>query len=198
MAAAAAQPDAKELQRRLDQALREKEELVRDLEQLCLADSSTTFNTSSVLQERILVAGGCWVLGAALPPPFCLTILAALRAPAAGRTLTPLPQPRPCCPPPESELARDRAQLAAVSAQRDGLREDLSEVTEAKRRAEQGFKAQLERAAALDRELAFYQAQSARVMGDRDRALCEGEELKAANLKVRWEGGCRGERGGDG
>lgn len=54
----------------------------------------------------------------------------------------------------------------------------------AKRRAEQGFKQQLERAAALDRELAFYQGQSARVMGERDRAMLDGEQLKAANLRV--------------
>lgn len=38
------------------------------------------------------------------------------------------------------------------------MREDLAAVKEAKRRAEQGFKAQLDRAAALDKELAFYQA----------------------------------------
>jgi hypothetical protein len=57
-------------------------------------------------------------------------------------------------------------------------------VREAKQRAELGYKQQLERATALDKELAFYQAQSARVMADRDRAVWEGEELKAQNLQV--------------
>lgn len=47
----------RELQAKLDQALREKDDLVRDLENMCLSDSTTTFNTSSVLQERIYSTG---------------------------------------------------------------------------------------------------------------------------------------------
>lgn len=84
----------------------------------------------------------------------------------------------------ERELASQRAHVSSVAAERDSLREDLGAVREAKRRAEQSLKAQTERAAALDKELGFYQQQSARVMADRDRAVWEGEELKAANVKV--------------
>lgn len=74
MAAAAADSGAlakqcKELQRKLEEALRERDELVRDLESFCLSDGGTTFNSSSVLQERIYSTGkhpaaayGCWVL----------------------------------------------------------------------------------------------------------------------------------------
>ena len=93
MAAAPADPGAlakqcKELQRKLDEALRERDDLVRDLESLCLSDGGTTFSSSSVLQERIYSTGkrqqragqigirswvlgaGCWVvLGAAAPLP---------------------------------------------------------------------------------------------------------------------------------
>jgi cell division protein FtsL len=47
----------RELQTKLDQALREKDDLMRDLENMCLSDSTTTFNTSSVLQERIYSTG---------------------------------------------------------------------------------------------------------------------------------------------
>ena len=98
----------------------------------------------------------------------------------------PPPRCRPPAPPPaEKELSRHRAALSGAIAERDSLREDLGEVREAKRRAELGYKQQLERATALDKELAFYQAQSARVMADRDRAVWEGEELKAQNLQVR-------------
>lgn len=57
----------------------------------------------------------------------------------------------------EKELAQHRTALAAVTAERDSLREDLAAVKEAKRRADQGFKSQLDRANALDKELAFYQ-----------------------------------------
>jgi hypothetical protein len=82
--------------------------------------------------------------------------------------------------------------LAAAVSDRDSLREDLGEVKEAKRRADQGHRTQLERATALDRELAFYQAQSARVMADRDRAVWEGEELRAQNLRVGHLGVAQG------
>lgn len=62
MAAAGGEPGAlaaqcKELQRQLDAALRERDELVRDLESFCLSDGGTTFNSSSVLQERIYSTG---------------------------------------------------------------------------------------------------------------------------------------------
>lgn len=118
-------------------------------------------------------------------------LLAAGSAPAPSH---PLLQSKPLLTrkQAEKELAAARAALSATTAERDSLREDLWEVKVAKRRADQGFKAQLERAGALDKELAFYQSQSARVMADRDRAVWEGEELRAANLQVGagcWRGG---------
>lgn len=121
--------------------------------------------------------------------------------PLPGSEACPSTAPQIICPScfapgAEKELAAHRVALSAVTQERDSLREDLAEVKAAKRRAEQGFKQQLERAAALDRELAFYQGQSARVMGERDRAVYEGEELKAANLRVghccRAAGCCAG------
>lgn len=62
MAAPSADPGAlakqcKELQRKLDEALRERDDLMRDLESFCLNDGGTTFNSSSVLQERIYSTG---------------------------------------------------------------------------------------------------------------------------------------------
>ena len=47
----------KELAKKLQDALRERDQLVLDLEAMCLADSNTTFNSSSVLQERIFSTG---------------------------------------------------------------------------------------------------------------------------------------------
>lgn len=173
MAAPAADPGAlakqcKELQRKLDEALRERDDLVRDLESFCLNDGGTTFNSSSVLQERIYSTGtaqrpawesSChnWVLGAGVLPIPCCCSRAAEPAVCAA---APLAQPtsHPTAPlSTEKELAQNRAALAATTAERDNLREDLAAVKEAKRRAEQGFKAQLDRATALDKELAFYQ-----------------------------------------
>ncbi|EFN54420.1 hypothetical protein CHLNCDRAFT_135784 [Chlorella variabilis] len=156
----------KELQYKLDEALRERDDLMRDLENMCLADSrGATFNGSSVLQERIYSTGTFDQTGAVCCAP------GPALWPGGGRAQ-------------QKELSATRAALSGVTLERDNLREDLGEVKEAKRRAEAGHRAQLERAAALDKELAFYQAQSARVMADRDRAAWEGEELKAQNLRL--------------
>ena len=111
MARAGGEPGAlaaqcKELQRKLDEALRERDDLVRDLEAFCLSDGGTTFNSSSVLQERIYSTGALggaaalWVLGAGLgaacsaplpPPP--LAVRRLTRA-AARRTAAARPQRR--------------------------------------------------------------------------------------------------------
>lgn len=47
----------KEAQKALAAAQAEREDLVRDLEAMCLSDGGATFNSSSVLQERVLAAG---------------------------------------------------------------------------------------------------------------------------------------------
>lgn len=52
----------KDLQRQLAEALRERDDLTRDLEAMCLSDTGTTFNSSSVLQERIFAAGALRLL----------------------------------------------------------------------------------------------------------------------------------------
>lgn len=58
---AAAREQCRALQRRLDETLRERDALVLDLEAMCLSSDggATTFNSSSVLQERIFSTGGC-------------------------------------------------------------------------------------------------------------------------------------------
>lgn len=70
-----------------------------------------------------------------------------------------MPPPLPC-----RELSVCRTQLAAVAAERDGLREDLRGVRESKLVADRSWRSEREACAQLERELAFYQAQSASAM----------------------------------
>jgi DNA repair exonuclease SbcCD ATPase subunit len=65
--------------------------------------------------------------------------------------------------PAEKELGRIKSQLQTVIEERDTLRDDLRGVKEAKRQADVELKQQQERVQALDRELAFYQQQAAKV-----------------------------------
>ena len=97
------------------------------------------------------------MLGAGVLPIPCCCSRAAEPAVGAAAALAPPTSHRTAPLSAEKELAQNRAALAATTAERDNLREDLAAVKEAKRRAEQGFKAQLDRATALDKELAFYQ-----------------------------------------
>jgi cell division protein FtsL len=45
------------LQVELDEVKRERDDLMRDLENMCFSDNGATFNSSSVLQERIYSTG---------------------------------------------------------------------------------------------------------------------------------------------
>jgi hypothetical protein len=85
----------KELERKLEAALRERDDLSLDLQNMCLADSSTTFNTSSVLQERIYSAGGR-ASGPWEPPPLQPPLTASATT-AAFAPSPPAPLP-PSCP----------------------------------------------------------------------------------------------------
>jgi len=67
-------------------------------------------------------------------------------------------------------LMRDVAQLASVQAERNSLREDLVNYRTSKRHADSSWRAERDKAERLEKELAFYQAQSARAMADRDKA----------------------------
>ena len=61
-------------------------------------------------------------------------------------------------------------QLAAVTEERDNLREDLRGHKDSKRTVDRSWRVERERAETLERELGFYQSQSARAMADRDQA----------------------------
>lgn len=78
----------------------------------------------------------------------------------------------------DEQLADCRLRLEAALADAASLREDLTALRESKRIADQSWRAETARAANLERELQFYQTQSARAMSDRDRATWEADELK--------------------
>jgi len=76
----------KALQLKLDEALRERDALVLDLENMCL-DQSSSFSTSSVLAERITSTG-----------KFAQAVSrASRRRRRKGARAVPLPSPAPCC-----------------------------------------------------------------------------------------------------
>ena len=60
-------------------------------------------------------------------------------------------------------------QLHAVSAERDGLYEDLINHRTSKRTVEQQWRKEREKSEHLESELAFYQNHSARALSDRDQ-----------------------------
>lgn len=89
----------------------------------------------------------------------------------------------------DEQLADCRVRLDAALADSASLREDLSALRESKRIADQSWRGETDRAANLERELQFYQTQSARAMSDRDRATWEADELRrrAADLEQSLE-----------
>ena len=68
-----------------------------------------------------------------------------------------------------SEPVGKRVQLAGVQAERNSLREDLISYRTSKRHADSSWRAERDRAERLEKELSFYQGQSARAMADRDK-----------------------------
>lgn len=78
----------------------------------------------------------------------------------------------------DEQLADCGGRLDAALADASSLREDLAALRESKRIADRSWRAETARAANLDRELQFYQTQSARAMSDRDRATWEADELR--------------------
>ncbi len=78
----------------------------------------------------------------------------------------------------DEQLADHRARLASAIADAASLREDNTALRDSKRVADQGWRTESQRAAELERELQFYQTQSARAMSDRDRATWEADELR--------------------
>ena len=61
-------------------------------------------------------------------------------------------------------------QLHAVSAERDGLHEDLLAHRASKRTVDKQWRLEREKSERLEAELGFYQQQSARALSDRDKA----------------------------
>lgn len=78
----------------------------------------------------------------------------------------------------DEQLADHRTRLAVALADAASLREDNAALRDSKRVADQGWRTESQRAADLERELQFYQTQSARAMSDRDRATWEADELR--------------------
>ena len=62
-------------------------------------------------------------------------------------------------------------QLASVQAERNSLREDLINYRTSKRHVDSSWRAERDKAERLEKELSFYQGQSARAMADRDKVL---------------------------
>ena len=62
-------------------------------------------------------------------------------------------------------------QLASVQAERNSLREDLVNYRTSKRHVDSSWRAERDKAERLEKELSFYQGQSARAMADRDKVL---------------------------
>lgn len=60
-------------------------------------------------------------------------------------------------------------QLKAVTQERDGLREDLRGHRDSKRQADNSWRVERTRAEKLEKELHFYQEQSAKAMATRDQ-----------------------------
>ena len=84
----------------------------------------------------------------------------------------------------EKDVSRTKAELLEATGERDGLREDLRAVKEAKRQADQTFREQAARVEALERELGFYRQQAAAAIADRDRTVWDCEQLRQTNAEL--------------
>lgn len=68
-------------------------------------------------------------------------------------------------------------QLEAVTQERNSLREDLRGHRDSKRQADNIWRTERSRAEKLEKELQFYQEQSAKAMADRDQAWIPALEV---------------------
>lgn len=148
------QQRVRELEARLAEVTTERDDLTRDLENLCLSGGNT-FSSSSVLSERIYSTGKAW---GACEGRECGGATQLCRV---AHALTPhlTNQPRPGMPVAEKELSRCKEQLRGVIGERDAARDELRSLREAKHQGDRALAEQAEKAQALDRELAFYQQQ---------------------------------------
>lgn len=129
------------LEKKLTQALSERDDLARDVEALCMeTTANTTFSSSSVLRERIFAT--------------------------------------------EKELSRAKMDLVSITGERDSLREDLREIKEAKRAADQSFRNQETRLESLQREVTFYRQQAAQAISQRDNTVWECEQLRQRTVEA--------------
>jgi chromosome segregation ATPase len=84
----------------------------------------------------------------------------------------------------EKELSRAKTDLLTVTAERDSIREDLREIKEAKRIADQSFRDQETRLEALQREVTFYRQQAAQAISQRDNTVWECEQLRQRTVEA--------------
>lgn len=68
--------------------------------------------------------------------------------------------------------------MKSATEERDNLREDLKGHKDSKRQSDNSYRQQKTRADKLDKELSFYQEQSARAMKDRDQVNYMSNDLK--------------------
>lgn len=85
----------------------------------------------------------------------------------------------------EKELSRTKTELRKACEERDSLKEDLREMKRAKHVADNSYREQAARLAAIERELEFYRQQAAQSISDRDSAMWENEQLKQANVELQ-------------
>lgn len=78
----------------------------------------------------------------------------------------------------EKELIHTKSDMMNLTAERDSIREDLVEVRDAKRKADQAFRDQTARLKTLEREVQFYRQQAAQAIAQRDNSSWECEQLR--------------------
>mmetsp|Transcript_38750 Transcript_38750/g.109569 ORF Transcript_38750/g.109569 Transcript_38750/m.109569 type:complete len:363 (-) Transcript_38750:205-1293(-) len=84
----------------------------------------------------------------------------------------------------ETQMAKARSDLHAVTAERDSLREDIAQMRRAKGTSDSTWRTERARADKLEKELSFYQEQSMQTMAERDEALEEVEQARQGSLHL--------------
>ena len=81
-------------------------------------------------------------------------------------------------------------QLSSTTVERDNLREDLKGHKDSKRESDNSYRQQKTRADKLDKELLFYQEQSAKAMKDRDQVSFLTECINLLSQQIRSQESC--------
>ena len=190
-----------ELEKHLAKAEKERDDLARDVEALCMQSGSSIFDGSMVLSERIFSAekelsrvkaqvGHKHPPHSATQNEFNKILLPALDGQLNANKHNSGQEGLSCgCLVKEPSFTsvcviqnrsreslvklvirlRCAVQLALVTEERNNLREDLWGHKDSRRLVESSYIKERDRADKLEKELQFYQTQSARAMADRDK-----------------------------